>query len=332
MRQFRNSLFLLFTSSIFSLIIIELFCRLVIDDGMHYHLEMWKYAINLKQISKNPEIGHQHLPNKKIRLMGVDVETNNFGLRDDWIDKYPQEDVIRILMLGDSVTFGWGVESDKTISKRLENSLSLNLNRKVEVINAGVGNYNTSMQVEWFETVGLLFSPDIVLLNFFINDAEPTPVYKEISFLDKYLYSKVIFLAGVDSAKRKFFGDKNWENYYRSLYSIDSSGWLDLKKSFLSIVEICKINDLPLIVLDYPEMRRLNPYAFEDISKKIERLSVANSVDYISLLPAIVSERPENLWVSVPDPHPNGYANKLISDFLTNELSQNSSIKYLLRK
>ena len=154
---------------------------------MHYHLEMWKYAINLKQISKNPEIGHQHLPNKKIKLMGVDVETNNFGLRDDWIDKYPQEDVIRILMLGDSVTFGWGVESDKTISKRLENSLSLKLNRKVEVINAGVGNYNTSMQVEWFETVGLLFNPDIVLLNFFINDAEPTPAYKEISFLDKYL-------------------------------------------------------------------------------------------------------------------------------------------------
>ena len=327
LKKIRNSLFLFFTSLVVSLLLIESFCRLVIDDGMHYHLEMWKYAINLKQISNNPKIGHEHLPNQKIMLMGVNVETNNYGLRSGQIDKEPGNDITRILMLGDSVTFGWGVKYDETISRGLEESLSYTINGKVEVINAGVGNYNTSMQAEWFDTIGVFFSPDLVVLNFFINDAELTPTYKAISFLDKHLYSKVIFLAGLDSAKRKFFREKDWESYYRSLYFSNSEGWLEFKESFLRIVDICKKNDLPLIIADYPELRRLQPYPFQDISRKIELLSDASNVHYISLLPAVINEKPEKLWVSVPDPHPNGYANKLMSEFLAKKLSQNLSTK-----
>ena len=69
---------------------------------------MTKYAMNLKKDSNNPLIGHEHRPNKSMELMDVMVDINSDGLRDK---EYPVEksDKKRIIFLGDSLTFGWGV-------------------------------------------------------------------------------------------------------------------------------------------------------------------------------------------------------------------------------
>ena len=42
---------------------------------MHFDLEMWKYARELKQIAGDPALGHEHRPHTRARLMGVDVRT-----------------------------------------------------------------------------------------------------------------------------------------------------------------------------------------------------------------------------------------------------------------
>ena len=60
----------------------EVLTRLVVDDGMQYDLEMWKYARDVKQISADPLIAHEHAPDRRARLMGVDFRTNSKGLRD----------------------------------------------------------------------------------------------------------------------------------------------------------------------------------------------------------------------------------------------------------
>ena len=318
MKTIVNSFFLFLSTLALSLFIIEIFSRLILDNGMHYHLEMWKYAVSLKQISENPKLGHVHLPNKKATLMGVDVEINQFGLRGGSIDLDSKE--LKIIMLGDSITFGWGVSYDETVSSRLEYALASNLEKGVKVVNAGVGNYNTAMQVEWLERVGLDMKPDIIILNFFINDAELTPKYDKISFSDQFFYSKVIFLAGLDTAKRYLHSSQNWREYYSSLYSPDSLEWSEFQKSFFRLVDICVKNRLPLIVVDYPELRQLRPYPFKNISEKIKNLSIKNNIPYISLLPILVNENPKDLWVTEPDPHPKGYANELMAEFLFKKL------------
>ncbi len=61
---------------------LELYVRLVIDDGMQYDLEMWKYAVDVKVVSVDPLIGHRHGANRHATLMGVTVATNSRGLRD----------------------------------------------------------------------------------------------------------------------------------------------------------------------------------------------------------------------------------------------------------
>ena len=91
-------------------------------------------------------------------------------------------------MLGDSLTVGWGVNAEATFSKRLESLLNGN-GTHAEVINAGAGNWNTIQEVQYFLTKGYKYRPDIIVLNYFLNDAEPVPHSRPPSFLMRHCYS-----------------------------------------------------------------------------------------------------------------------------------------------
>src|SRR5262249_46076707 len=130
---------------------VEVAVRLFVDTGMNFNIEMWKYARDVKQRSGDPLIGHEHRPHAQAFLMGVDVETNSEGHRDRELPIERQPGVGRVVMLGDSFIEGWGVPFEDTISKRLE-KLFDKAGEKVEVMNTGVGNYNTVMEVEAFLT------------------------------------------------------------------------------------------------------------------------------------------------------------------------------------
>ena len=86
----------------------EVACRTVADTGVQYDIEMWKYATAIKGIATDPIIGHEHTPGTAARLMGHDVTINSLGLRNAEIAVKKPEGTTRILMLGDSIVFGWG--------------------------------------------------------------------------------------------------------------------------------------------------------------------------------------------------------------------------------
>src|SRR5687767_11126742 len=104
---------------------LEVAARIVLDrNGMHYGIEMWKYAKHVKQRSANPLMSHEHAPNREAVLMGVTVKTGSQGLRDRDYAPVKGEHEYRILVLGDSLTFGWGVPVDSTYPKVLERILN----------------------------------------------------------------------------------------------------------------------------------------------------------------------------------------------------------------
>src|SRR5262245_34795474 len=184
---------------------LELLTRVVADDGMQFDLEMWKYARDVKQVAADPLIGHEHAPNRQARLMGVDFRTNAQGLRDREIpiDRVPGK--LRIAMLGDSLTVGWGVPFEDTFSKRIER-LYAAAGTDVEVINFGVGNYNTVQEVQAFLTNGQRYRPNVVVLNYFVNDAEPLTPASAPSALTRACYACVFVAGRIDGLMRQFFG------------------------------------------------------------------------------------------------------------------------------
>jgi hypothetical protein len=80
----------------------------------NYDIEMWRYSKELKKESKNPLLGHEHIPSKEAILQSVKIRTNRHGLRGDEV-KPKQESIKRILFLGSSITLGWGVAEEETL-------------------------------------------------------------------------------------------------------------------------------------------------------------------------------------------------------------------------
>lgn len=108
------------------------------------------------------------------------VTTDSQGLRAPIHPLAKPGGVLRIMAMGCSTTFGWGVDDDESWPARLEALLHDGGYRSVEVINAGQPGY-TSFQGRWlWETVAHRYQPDLVLLGFVVQDARKAQ-YSDLS-------------------------------------------------------------------------------------------------------------------------------------------------------
>lgn len=291
----------------------EVACRTVADTGTQYDIEMWKYATAIKRIAADPAIGHEHTPGTAAHLMGHDVTINSLGLRNAEISREKPAGTTRIMMLGDSIVFGWGVDQSKTMSVELARDLAGSDFGPVEVINTGVGNYNTAMEVEYFLKSGAALAPDIVVLNYFINDAEPTPTYQPVPWYAKRFYAYAVTGGAWDIFKRKLLGGPEWKTYYRDLYRDGQPGWAAAQEAVKRLAAYCRAHGIRLVVTNIPELHELKPYPFTEVSARVAALARAEGLEYLDLLPAVEDEPPPSLWVTVPDPHPDAKAHALMA-------------------
>lgn len=103
---------------------------------------------------------------------GVPVRINTLGFRDRrnyTLEKPPG--TFRILVLGDSVTFGHGTLDDTTYPHLLEQRLrGWRPDVNWEVWNLGVPGYNTRQELDHLKEIGPLADPDVVVVGFYPND------------------------------------------------------------------------------------------------------------------------------------------------------------------
>jgi hypothetical protein len=123
------------------------------------------------QPSQYPGIVYELKPNVRGRFMRQPLLINSQGLRDYEYTRRKEPGTFRIVGVGDSSLFGWGVPMEDSGLKVLERRLNENSGgRKFEVINFGVPGYNTAMESETFLRRCLEYAPDLVILNFNTND------------------------------------------------------------------------------------------------------------------------------------------------------------------
>jgi lysophospholipase L1-like esterase len=103
---------------------------------------------------------------------GVPAHTNSLGFRDT--REYPLSKApgtFRILVLGDSVTFGHGALYETSYPYLLEQRLrAWRPELKWEIWNLGVPGYNTAQELAYLKQVGERYAPDLVIVGFFQND------------------------------------------------------------------------------------------------------------------------------------------------------------------
>jgi lysophospholipase L1-like esterase len=292
-------------------IVLEITMQIYTRMFIYYDVEMSRYAVHAKRRSENPKIGHVHRPGVSMKLMGVDVRINSDGLRDREYD-VARGASARIVALGDSLTLGWGVDEADSFVTLLEQQLGQAT--PVELINFGTGNYNTEQQVNLFLEKGLKYSPDGVVVFFFINDAEPTPVRSNWMGLTR-LRSLTFVWSRMRSFRVRWESSDAFEDYYRALYEPGQPGWQAMTRAFRELRDVCREKGISLQVVLLPELHDLADYPFVEEHARVGEFLQREGIDYKDLMQDFQGVHDSrDLWVAPDDAHPNAVAHRMIAD------------------
>ena len=291
---------------------LEVVLRLAFARSLDFSMEMWKYAVLLKQPVAEPRLGFVHRPNSAAFLMGVPLAINSAGLRDREFPREKPSGVYRIVWLGDSTTLGWGVPLAATAPKILERRLNAAGHGRFEVLNAGVGNYDSVQEVEHYLTIDRAFHPDLVILEYFINDPEPVPRERAAGLLGRS-YLAAFAVSRFDGALRVAGLRPRWRDYYASLYRDGSPGLAAAEDALGRLAAITAQDGAGLLVAILPELHQIDgTYPFEKEQRKIEDYLASRHIRTIDLLGCLRGHGPETgLWITPADAHPNVKANTL---------------------
>jgi len=297
----------------------EILLRLYLSRNIFYDVEMSRYGVELKVESPNPLIGHHHAPDREVRLMGVTLRTNADGFRDD---DYPVErsDRRRVVFLGDSLTLGWGVEKQDTFEHRLEARLAER--EPTEVINLGVGNYNTTQEVNLFVEKGLKYDPDQVVLFYFINDAEPLPEKARFPGLG---HSRLVtfYWSRIKMLMARITPTAGFQEYYAALYRDGAEGWAASREALARLAALQREHGFDLGEVILPELHELEDYPFAEEHAQVTEAARALRIPVLDLAPRFEDESdPQSLWVSRDDAHPNARAHALIAEYSLDFVSE----------
>ncbi len=128
------------------------------------------------QTSSDPELGFELRPGADLEFDGVTIKipathvrVSSQGARGPELALQKPPGVRRLVCIGDSVAFGWGVGENQTQCA----VLAATLGPKWEVVNLAVPGYGAAQKRRQLELRGLAFQPDVVLVQFDQNDRDP---------------------------------------------------------------------------------------------------------------------------------------------------------------
>lgn len=170
--MFKNLLLALF-SCLFTLILMEVALQIIYPDKppvVEEEKSNWANVPEKIWTEYHPQLGWYHQSNKEVHLKkrGVDatVHTNSVGfrgLREYTLNK--PENLRRVMVLGDSFTFGFGVEDDEVFTARLESKFN-----DLEVLNLGVPGYGLDQMLVAYREIGKRYETDDVVIAIFPDD------------------------------------------------------------------------------------------------------------------------------------------------------------------
>ena len=159
-----KKLFSLLAIIAITMVLLELVLRLF--DEMPVH----KNPLSGFHMSE-PTVGWIGRPNYRGRFKARDfdvvVENDALGFRRSTMnDSQFSEDARRIVFLGDSMTWGWGVENDETLPEQLQKLLGTG----TIVNNFGINAFGTAQQLLLYDKYVSHLKPDVLVLMFVDND------------------------------------------------------------------------------------------------------------------------------------------------------------------
>jgi len=298
------------------------------------------------------ELGYRLRPN--LALSGLhtpyfthpEIRTNSLGFRNNEVAIPKPIGAFRILSLGDSYAFGWGVKAEECYTRRLEVLLSeRSALSRIEVINAAVPSYASWKERLLLDRLYEKLSPDLVICQVADNDLVRSPAQMKSfdqsvpRWVKKVLRNSRLFamtrafyleggsgvqsvLAGDSERNRRLSREQFWEFMESTVTEVDS-GLVHDRARLASYVDdyaaMQTHSGRRLVCLILPNRYQIYAGGYLSIGYKwLERALQEESIPALNATEYLRRNRETELCLE--DTHPNSLGHYLIADTLANYL------------
>ena len=276
----------------------------------------------------DPILDWRYIPNSRLQIGRVSYEYNSVGFRGEEHKIEKPSGVERMLVIGDSVTEGYGVKWEDVFSSVVQAELAAG----IEVINLGMGGINTPQEIHVLEKIGLRYAPDYVVLNFVLNDGDFFSSLKAARQYDNKTQN-TIGLFGIrvspetkrllkSSALIYFLKDRienlvgrlageEDRDYYSRIWASEANK-AKVLASFDKLHSLSRENGFVVMVLIWPLLTDFRDYKFRWIHEWVASQAAAREFRVLDLLPAFSSQSFRSWQITSEDHvHPNVAGHKM---------------------
>lgn len=256
-RTVQLSLILLFT-----LLFLELATRIL----------MPQIAISPVLGKLDPILGYTLKPNvtaiHKTTEFNTLVHINSRGYRSSELDYLrntgTQNGTKRILFLGDSMTYGWGVNAEERYTDILAEELGF------ELLNAGIPGYKMSNIDAYYETEGYKYNADIVVLAYNLRTGAANINSAEYGVENGTLVKKPLYVLTLKNKIKKIVAQSSLYSYF-SQHSYLFSLFRNAVVSFLNVQAPAQMNCSSIEETWYTTTKEREVLTVQDLNSMVTR-------------------------------------------------------------
>ena len=268
------------------------------------------------------------------------IRYNKHGYRDYEYSLQKPEDVFRVLVLGDSQTFGHGIKNLKdTWVKKLEARLRKERgDSKIEVLNMSGPGWNSDTHLYELFKNGFKFNPDLVILAYYHNDI-PFPISvncnssdrKVIPNINIFQSSKLVSFIDfrINRLLEKIGEKPSYPDCLNQVY--DSIGW-EMNKFYLDIMGLAlSVQKIHFMITVIPLIHKLdNSYPLLGPHEKLKEFAQQRNLEFLDFYEeGFKNLDANNLKISKTDHHLNHNAGDIVVSTLFSKLKSLTNYKKL---
>ena len=262
------------------------------------------------------------LPHARIRSYGTEVRTNALGFRGPEVaPKQPGE--YRVVVLGDSMTFGPGLADERLYTAQLERRVP-----GARVINLAVEGYNVLQYEAVLEEVGLALQPDLIVVALFpVNDFETDNYDRHVRIAagaavagEPWHYSLYVYRAYLQKVEHAASKVMHRLAPAAAAASGRDVGWERNIGALKKIIELAGQQRIPVLVSLLPHTKGFETQ--RAMFARVERWCFAEDVRCLDLLAIFRARRviDGELVLNRIDAHGNAEYHRLVADLLAPHL------------
>lgn len=298
------------------------------------HRGVTEQAIKNIEVINDPVVNWRYMPGSVKFEEGVEHNYNNIGFRDIEHKLKKLSGDKRIVVVGDSITDGYGVKFNNIFSRVLQTKL----NTAFEVINIAQGGMNFAQDVYLLKKYGVQYSPDIVVINFVLNDFDSGSLVTADDSYNKEKENKIGLLGGmsidprfksflkqsafiyfvkrhIENIKGVYTGEEILTQDYFSRIWSNKNNRLQISTAFKELSKLSKQQNFDTYVLIWPVLIEYSTYRYADMHKWVIDEAEKNNIKSIDLIKAYSKYSFRDLQVTSADNiHPNKKGHELSVD------------------